>query len=79
MSIQGSRPEKPKTDKFATFILLIIMILVCGSGFAAWKFKDKIKDSLNWFDTEDLNTLSGSLENNRSTEIKDLNVARFIG
>lgn len=77
-SIQGSRPEKPKTDKFATFILLIIMILVCGSGFAAWKFKDKIKDSLNWFDTEDLNTLSGSLENNRSAEIKEPTVAKVL-
>ncbi|MAK46920.1 MAG: hypothetical protein CMI24_06670 [Opitutae bacterium] len=77
-SIQGERPEKPKTDKFANFILLIIMIAACGTGFAAWKFKDKIKDSLNWFDAEDLNALPKPLDINRSTEITKPDLAKVF-
>ena len=65
-SIQGTRPEKPKADKFATFILLAIITSVAGAGIAAWKFQDVLTDSLNWFDLNNTNSDLGPIENNQS-------------
>jgi len=65
-SIQGTRPEKPKADKFATFILLVIITSVAGAGIAAWKFQDVLTDSLNWFDLNNTNSDLRPIENNQS-------------
>ena len=65
-SIQGTRPEKPKADKFATFILLVIITSVAGAGIAAWKFQDVLTDSLNWFNLNNKNSDLGPIENNQS-------------
>ena len=51
-NIQGQRPAKPKTDTLASFILLLIIIMICVGGILAWKYQEVIKDSLNWFDNE---------------------------
>ena len=51
-SIQGTRPEKPKTDKFSLLFLSVAILAVGGVVFLVWKFQDEIKNSLAWFDSE---------------------------
>jgi hypothetical protein len=53
-SIQGTRPEKPKTEKLSLLLLSIVILAVGGAGFLAWKYQDVIKNSLDWFDTEEI-------------------------
>jgi hypothetical protein len=53
-SIQGTRPEKPKTEKLSILLLSIVLLAVGGTGFLAWKYQDVIKSSLDWFDTEEI-------------------------
>ncbi|MAH25854.1 MAG: hypothetical protein CMI19_02700 [Opitutae bacterium] len=53
-SIQGTRPEKPKTEKLSLLLLSIVILAVAGAGFLAWKYQDVIKSSLDWFDTEEI-------------------------
>lgn len=65
-TIQGVRPDKPKADKFATFILLITIFCVAGAGIAAWKFQDELTDTLNWFNFENIESSLDPSENNQS-------------
>ena len=53
-SIQGTRPEKPKTEKLSLLLLSIVILAVGAAGFLAWKYQDVIKNSLDWFDTEEI-------------------------
>ena len=53
-SIQGTRPEKPKTEKLSLLLLSIVILAIGGAGFLAWKYQDVIKNSLDWFDTEEI-------------------------
>ena len=66
-NIQGQRPAKPKTDTLASFILLLIIIMVCVGGILAWKYQDVIKDSLNWFDNDITISRQVIEENNNSS------------
>lgn len=66
-NIQGQRPAKPKTDTLASFILLLIIIMVCVGGILAWKYQDVIKDSLNWFDNDITISHQVIEENNNSS------------
>ena len=66
-NIQGQRPAKPKTDTLASFILLLIIIMICVGGILAWKYQDVIKDSLNWFDNDITISRQVIEENNNSS------------
>ena len=66
-NIQGQRPAKPKTETLASFILLLIIIMVCVGGILAWKYQDVIKDSLNWFDNDITISRQVIEENNNSS------------
>ena len=65
-SIQGTRPEKPKTEKLSLLLLSIVILAVGGGGFLAWKYQDVIKNSLDWFDSEKTDPTIDSIDSNQS-------------
>ena len=65
-SIQGTRPEKPKTDKFSLLLLTLIILAVGVAGILIWKFQDVIKSSLDWFDSEKTDPTIDSIDSNQS-------------
>jgi sec-independent protein translocase protein TatC len=65
-SIQGTRPEKPKTDKFSLLLLTLIILAVGVAGILIWKFQDVIKSSLDWFDSEKTGPTIDSIDSNQS-------------
>jgi len=65
-SIQGTRPEKPKTEKLSLMLLSIVILAVGGGGFLAWKYQDVIKNSLDWFDSEKTDPTIDSIDSNQS-------------
>jgi len=65
-SIQGTRPEKPKTEKLSLRLLSIVILAVGGGGFLAWKYQDVIKNSLDWFDSEKTDPTIDSIDSNQS-------------
>ncbi|HAD21868.1 MAG TPA: hypothetical protein DCF87_07125 [Opitutae bacterium] len=65
-SIQGTRPEKPKTDKFSLLLLTLIILAVGVAGILIWKFQDVIKNSLDWFDSEKTDPTIDSIDSNQS-------------
>ena len=77
-SIQGVRPDKPKADKFATFILLIIIFCILGAGIAAWKFQDVLTESLSWFDYNNTDLDLDPIENNQSLTIPQPEVTKVL-
>ena len=77
-SIQGVRPDKPKADKFATFILLIIIFCILGAGIAAWKFQDVLTESLSWFDYNNTDLDLDPIENNQSPTIPQPEVTKVL-
>ena len=65
-SIQGTRPEKPKTEKLSLLLLSIVILAVGGGGFLVWKYQDVIKNSLDWFDSEKTDPTIDSIDSNQS-------------
>ena len=65
-SIQGTRPEKPKTEKLSLMLLSIVILAVGGGGFLVWKYQDVIKNSLDWFDSEKTDPTIDSIDSNQS-------------
>jgi sec-independent protein translocase protein TatC len=65
-SIQGARPEKPKTDKFSLLLLTLVILAVGGAGILVWKFQDVIKSSLDWFNSEKTDPTIDLVDSNQS-------------
>jgi sec-independent protein translocase protein TatC len=65
-SIQGTKPEKPRADKLSTFLLIFTLVSVCAAAALGWKYQDKIKDSLNWFDPTEESYELITTENNQT-------------
>jgi len=65
-SIQGTRPEKPKTEKLSLLLLSIVILAVGGGSFFVWKYQDVIKNSLDWFDSEKTDPTIDSIDSNQS-------------
>ena len=65
-SIQGTRPEKPKTEKLSLLLLSIVILAVGGGSFLVWKYQDVIKNSLDWFDSEKTDPTIDSIDSNQS-------------
>jgi sec-independent protein translocase protein TatC len=68
-SIQGARPEKPKTDKFSLLLLTLVILAVGGAGILVWKFQDVIKSSLDWFNSEKTDPTIDSVDSNQTVSI----------